>query len=78
MSFPSITIADVAVRKLFVENSVSNARIYNKRMLYETRASIASVQVYAVRNGLRQVSPRCIAWQGFLENNFADFLDKCG
>ena len=45
-------------------------------MLYEMCASMASVQVYAVQTELRQLSMLCIAWQNFLENNFADLLNE--
>ena len=47
-----------------------------KHMLYESRASVASAQGYVVRTGLHQVLRAYIAWQSFLENNFADFLYK--
>ena len=62
------SIADVAVRKrhqrqdenlaaLYCNQqncfSVSNARIYSKRMLCEKHAFVASAQAYAVRTGLR-------------------------
>ena len=50
------------------ENSVSNACIFNGHMLYETDASLASAQVYAVWIGLRQVSGAYIVPQNFLEN----------
>ena len=45
--------------------SVGNVRIFNKRMLCETRVFIASAQAYAVRTGLREVSE--LFWKQLLD-----------
>ena len=65
------------IRKVVsLENAVSNARIYDKRMLCERPKCIAREQAYAMQTGLCQVLRVWIAWQKFLENNFADFVDE--
>ena len=74
--FFTSTIREIT-KVVYKESSVSNAHIYNKRMLYETHASIASSQAYAARTGLRQVS-RAYCMTEFFYNNFADFLDEVG
>ena len=49
----------------------SNAHIHNKPMLYETYASIAgALSVWCAKWIAKS------AWQSFLQNNFADFLDE--
>ena len=49
---------------------MSNARLYNKCMLYETRASEAIAQAYAVETRLHQMARAYIA----LQKTFADFI----
>ena len=49
------TCTILEIRKMFTRK-LCDAHIYNNRMLFETRASIAIAQAYAVRTGLRQAS----------------------
>ena len=68
--FFSCTIRQSA--KLFV----CNARIYNKRMLCETHAFVASAQVYAVQTILLKVLRAYIGWKSFLKTTFGWSADR--
>ena len=65
-------------RNLFPKQTVSNARIYNKCMLYEMHAHMASVQVYVVQTRLCPVSTQGLKlnYINFLKSKFTYFMGK--